>query len=239
MLATTWFINGLFRSNEATIMNVYGGRLGTGKTAFAVAVCAELYHSFESVKKRIVWLPSQFVDLSWKMVERKEKDIMMIWDDAGLHLNFMDFNDPWVVKVIKYLNVCRSNWNCIMTTSPNPLLIVAKVRYFPDCYNIKVMKVNDEEHDKKYGKHARFKLPRRATAYYQTILPDLQKRRIHTTWTDDYDAYMPDDFYAWYQPIRDEYARYALLDLKDDPTYRKSLKDLDSLTANIEAEIKA
>jgi len=233
MLASAYFIKDLARLNEATIMNVYGGRLGTGKSAYAIKTCADLYQSWEAVKKRLVFLPSQFVDLSWSMMDKGSSDYMMIWDDAGLHLNFMDFNDPWVVKVIKYLNVCRSNWNCIMTTSPNPLLIVAKVRYFPDCYNIKVMRRNDASTDTKTTKS------RIAIAYYQTILPDLKKRHIKKYWKDEYNAMMPNDFYDWYKPLRDMYAKYALKDLKDDPIYRKSLKDLESLTANIELEQKS
>jgi hypothetical protein len=42
------------------------------------------------------------------------------------------------------------------------------------------------------------------------MLPDQRKSRIHVRFNDDYNCYIPDEFYKWYLPLRDVYEELTL-----------------------------
>lgn len=202
------FVNNLFYQDECTIGVAYGGFLGTGKSAYCIKTEAEVYGSnpgfednkpdYEMVKKFLDFPPKAFVNRLLKMKRRQKMDI---WDDMGLWLFVLDWYDPFVKAVCKYLNVARTDWGFIFGNTPTPKMIAKRIQNFPEVIRVKITKVGSNE--KNPGK------PRLATAYQVWMTPDLKKTGVHKLFSDEYNAMMPDDFFEWYKPKRDYYATIA------------------------------
>lgn len=202
------FIDQLWYDDECTIGIAYGGFMGTGKSAFCIKTEAEVLGnhpghednqpSFENVKRYIDFPPKAFVDRLLKM-KRREK--MVIWDDMGLWLFALDWYDPFVKAVCKYLNVARTDWAFIFGNTPSPKMVAKRIQNFPEIVRVKIVKeASNIDHPSK---------PRIATAYQVWMTPDMKKTGVHKIFTDKYTAIMPDDFYKWYIPQRDHFATVA------------------------------
>ena len=220
MFVLTKKINDLYFDDEFQPVIVYGGTLGIGKSSYSFKATAEAYGThiengevtvtpdWRKVKEYLTFPPWDFVDKCFKMIEQNRREKVLIWDDAGLWLNSMDWNHPFVKAVIKYLNVARTNWGCIIFTTPTPNMVVKRLRGFPDRITIKIIKTGSNK--KNPNK------PRRAVAYRNWTSPDLKHTGVRKIWEDDFSALMPDDFYDWYKPIRDEYAAMAVKMMKEE-----------------------
>jgi len=204
------FIDRLFYADECTVAIVYGGYLGTGKSAYCFKGMAEALGShpgfpdnkpnYEAVKKFVVFPPRDFVERS---LSSRHKEKVICWDDMGLHLFALDWYDPFVKATTKYFNVARSDWGLILGNTPSPKMIVKRIQAFPSGVRIKIRKATSE--------WLNSKKPRIATAYRIWESPDLKKTGVTTQgmWIDKYFAMLPDSFYDWYKPIRDSYAQQA------------------------------
>lgn len=201
-------------ADECKVMLPYGP-LGIGKSAYACKVTAQVYGErqpdgnrsldWEAVKTHLVFHPRDFVEKCFKMMEEKKKDKVLIWDDAGLWLFALDFNNPFLKAVIKYLNVARTNWAALILTTPLPTWVLKKIRGFPQATVIKIIKEKEDLHSKANPK------PRRATAYINWVSPDMKKTGVKAIYDDRFNAMMPDNFYLdWYKERRDDYARQAI-----------------------------
>jgi len=216
MFELTNLINHAYYHDEFELIIIYAP-LGYGKTTYATKTLAQLYHDdWEQVKSHLVFHPKDFVELCFGMAKKNRRDKAVIWDDAGLWLFALDQFDPFVKAVIKYLNVARSNWGAIIFTTPTPTWIINKIRRFPQNYCIKVIKASSDLR--------RIQRPRIATAYKSWVAPDFKKSGVRTKFRDHFDATMPTDFYNWYKPLRDTYAKMAI-DLMS--------KNLESVLKNV------
>jgi len=200
-----------YRKGECKVFIIYGP-LGIGKSTYACKVLAELYGTkdkpnWEAVKSRIVFTPKQFVEKCEYMIAHGIRDKSLIWDDAGLALLALEFQNPWIRAVIKYLNVMRTNLASLILTTPLPTWIIKKVRGFPQCVTIKVIRaMSDEAHPKRY---------RIAKAYRFWISPDMKKSGVTRIYEDSFTALMPNDFfYQFYKPLREGYAKKAVRDMR-------------------------
>jgi len=200
-----------YRKNECKVFIVYGP-LGIGKSTYACKNLAELYAikgvpNWEAVKSRIVFTPKQFVEKCEHMIANEIRDKSLIWDDAGLALLALEFQNPWIRAVIKYLNVMRTNLASLILTTPLPTWIIKKVRGFPQCVTLKIVRVkSDETHPKRY---------RMAKAYRFWISPDMKKSGVTRIYEDFFTALMPNKFYyEFYKPLRESYARKAVRDMR-------------------------
>jgi hypothetical protein len=128
----------------------------------------------------------------------------MIWDDAGLWLYALDWNHPFIKAFGKYLNVARTDFGSIQFTAPLPTMVMKRLRDMPQVRTIKVIKRNVDNPER------RFKA-RIAKLYQMWISPDMKRSGVKQTHEDTFNAYLPDDFYGWYKPIRDYYAKMAKL----------------------------
>lgn len=232
--ATAKFIEDNYYRDEFSPFIIYGGPLGIGKSAYALKVLYELYGSWEKVKEYIVFKPEDFVDRCYEMMGRGKREKAIVWDDAGLHVSYLSYNDPFVQAVIEYLNVARTNWASIILTAPTPMMIVKKFRGFPDRYTCKIVKLgSDEKNPQK---------PRRARVYRNWTAPDLKHSGVHKCWEDDYSALLPDEFYHdWYKPLRDSYAAVAINRMKarlQKVTINKTLNEhADKLSSMMEGTV--
>lgn len=202
------FVDQLYYQDECAIAIVYGGFLGTGKSAYCIKTEAEVYgkHSghednvpdYEMVKAFLDFPPKAFVERLLKM-KRREK--MIVWDDMGLWLFVLDWYDPFVKAVCKYLNVARTDWGLILGNTPTPKMVAKRIQNFPEVVRVKITKERENiRHPKK---------PRLATGYHVWTTPDLKKTGVRKMFVDRYSAMMPNDFFKWYKPIRDHYATIA------------------------------
>lgn len=79
---------------------------------------------FESVKPWIIFKPKEFLDL---VLEVDEKERCLIWDDAGYWLFSLDWYDPFVKAVSKWIQIAGTQFACIILTTPQKSLISSKV----------------------------------------------------------------------------------------------------------------
>ena len=208
---TSDLIRKAYKKNECRVFLIYGP-LGIGKSTFASKVLAELYAvkgapNWEAVKTRIVFTPKQFVEKCEYMIENDIRDLSLIWDDAGLALLALEFQNPWIRAVIKYLNVMRTNLASLILTTPLPTWIIKKIRGFPQCVTVKIIRArSDEAHPKRY---------RIAKAYRFWISPDMKKSGVTRIYEDFFTALMPNKFYyEFYKPLRESYAKKAVRDMR-------------------------
>lgn len=197
----TDMINHAYYRDEFQLFIVYAP-LGYGKSTYAVKVLSELYNKdWEKVKDYIVFPPKDFVTKCVEMNKKGQREKAIVWDDAGLWLFALQRNDPFVQAVLKYMNVARTNWGAMILTTPTPSWVTYKMRNFPQHINVKVIKAADD-----IGRQQRLRF---AKGYRQWTAPDFKHTGVHKIFQDYYDATMPDDFYKWYKPIRDDYAKQA------------------------------
>lgn len=202
------FIDQLWYEDECTVGIAYGGFMGTGKSAFCIKSTAEVKGThpghednkpdYEKVKEFLDFPPKAFVERLLKM-KRREK--IVIWDDMGLWLFALDWYNPFVKAVCKYLNVARTDWAFIFGNTPSPKMVAKRIQNFPEVIRVKISK--EGSNIKNPSK------PRLATAYQLWITPDLKKTGVRKMFVDRYSAMMPNDFYKWYRPQRDHFATLA------------------------------
>lgn len=196
-----------FKRDECHVFIPYGP-LGIGKSSYAIKVVAEVYGSpgqpnYDAVKEHLVFHPKDFVLKCQEMMDKGEKDKVLIWDDAGLWLFALDYYHPFVKAVIKYLNVARTNWGALIFTTPLPNWVIKKIRGFPQATVLKIIKAMSD--DDRASRH------RIANAYRFWISPDMKRSGVKQIYADKYTAILPNAFYwEWYKPLRDSYARQAV-----------------------------
>jgi len=202
------FVDRLYYEDECTMGIAYGGFMGYGKSAFCIKTAAEVLGShaghednkpdYDNVKRFIDFPPKDFVE---RVLHMKRREKMIIWDDMGLWLFALDWYNPFVKAVCKYLNVARTDWGFIFGNTPSPKMVAKKIQHFPEVIRVKITKEGSNI--------ANPQKPRIATAYQVWNSPDMKKTGVRKMFVDRYSAIMPDDFYAWYRPHRDHFATKA------------------------------
>ena len=195
---------------EFKLFTIYAG-LGKGKSAYAIFVLVETLMNWYKVREREAWdmvkgficfHPEQFFA---KLRQIRDEGLHrvpgLIWDDAGLWLYALDWNDPFVKALGKYMNVARSRLASLILTTPTPQWIIKKLRGFPDAFNVSIIKPTGAPGTQWY---------REAKGYQEIVLPDMRKSRIYHRFSDFFNCYMPDEFFKWYSPLRDAYEELAL-----------------------------
>lgn len=210
---TSHLVDKAYYRDEFKLFIIYGP-LGIGKSAYALKVAHEVYDgSWDQVKAHVVFHPEDFVNRCLDMSEKGKRDKVLIWDDAGLWLFAMDFTNPFIKAILKYMNVARTNWGALILTSPTPTWVLYKMRTFPQLINIKITKKQDETQPG----NTTYRRPRIGRAYRSWVAPDLKKQGVHTIYEDEYDATLPNDVYwDWYKPLRDSYAKQAAIMMKSE-----------------------
>lgn len=208
-LKTVELIEKAHTADECKVFIPYGP-LGIGKSTYACKVVAELYAvdgkpNWEAVKDHLVFHPSEFVEKCTLLMEQDRKDKALIWDDAGLWLLALEHWSPFIRAVVKYLNVARTNWAALIFTTPLPTWVIKKVRGFPQAITLKIIKASSQPHR-----------PRIARAFRYWVTPDMRKSGVMEIYRDHFRGLMPNDFYDWYKPLRDSYARRAIAGMKEE-----------------------
>ena len=189
--------------NECQNFIVYGP-LGYGKTSYAVHILMEVYKTTDinELKKYYAHTPIEVLAMLQGFKEQKP---CIVWDDAGVWLYYMDYANPLVKHFGKNLQMIRTKVASIIFTTPNPTLILGKLRNFPQTLTLKIAKVGAKRHA----------LKRRATAYQSFLLPDLQKFRVKKIYEDDFGVMLPHDVYSYLTERRKKYVEMLEKQIED------------------------
>ena len=161
--------------------------------------------NYEEVKKWMVFPPKEFLDLVLH-VRRKQRAV--IWDDAGFWLFALDWYEPFVKSVSRYIQLAGRQFGVLILTTPNKKLISNKVlEALPDMYVCKVVKAGSDD--------VRYR-PRLAKVYERWDYPDGRKGGVKTRWKDRFNAILPDPFFEWYLPKSQKYMDIGLQLLKKE-----------------------
>jgi len=217
-----------FYQNECEVFVVHGMPEGIGKSAYVNHVLADLkgYQNcrekellqwmwkpkptadtkvWESdwgqTKTLIMYPPEEVVKRCKNMLINQERDMAFHWDDAGTWLNAMEWQDDFVIAFMEYLSLARTNWGAIILSTPVEEWVLKKLRTATGVLHIPIIKLKDN-----YSHPFR---PRRATCYKVVRYPNKLRPYWNKEFTDDFSAIMPDPFYKWYKPRRDQYAFQA------------------------------
>lgn len=217
-----------FYNDECELCVVYGMPEGVGKTGYVTHVQADVLgyrkasrsmsdwiwkykdakdrdvpkweSDYESVKPLIKYYPKDVVLSCKNMLLKGERLECMLWDDAGTWLNAMEYNNPFVVAFMEYVSLARSNWAMIILTTPVEEWILKKLKTARGLLHCEIFKTAGFSHKSR---------PRMARGYKIVKYKNRVRPYFQTEWEDSFEAMMPDDFYKWYKPLRDSYARVA------------------------------
>lgn len=212
-------LNAYYPPEEFYIFITYAP-LGYGKSTYdikaGVQVLQHVYHlteeeAWEKVKQFIVFHPTQFFQKIVEISDSKYKRVpFIIWEDMGLWLYAMDWNNPFMEAFIKYLNVARTHLASLVGSTPSPEWVLRKLRRFPSAYTIRIQKINScTSHTNKAT------WTRDAIGFKFWLHADLKHSGVRKLWSDRFDCRMPNDFFEWYKPLRDAYEDLALQLLRE------------------------
>lgn len=232
MLALTKKILDAYRNNEFITAIIYG-KYGWGKTSYESKVLSEVYcfpngtinHRLSMYKEYMKFHPINVVNY-W--FSRDIRGRAFAWDDAGYWLYALDWTDPVLKAISRYLtNLARTDWGCVMMTTPDPRWIIKKVRDMPSMITIRIAKVfadNDPSHvlredgSKLIRRDGTIFLRRHirlATAYEGWVSPSMQRSGVNKLFQDVFDVMMPNHVYTWYKPYRNKFSKLAKKSMKE------------------------
>jgi len=146
-----------------------------------------------------------------------EKHRALLWDDAGFWLFSLDWYEPFVKTVSKYIQLAGRQFGVILLTSPSKGMISNKVlEALPERYVCKIVKE---------GKDRDTYRPRLAKVYQRWDYPDGRKGGVRTRWKDHFNAILPDDYFAWYKPKSDRYLDEGLQLLRREAKHLRKKMD--------------
>jgi hypothetical protein len=232
MLEGAKFIRELYEQDEFKPILIQGDH-GFGKTSYANRVISEVY-SFKNdnhpmwkwgfFEKHLGFSPDEVLG-EW--IHKRKRDYCYHWDDAGLWLNALDFQDPFVKDVGKYMQVARTDWACILFTSINIDDIASKIRGLRNAIWVDITKDGMSYKDR-YRRTAVAYIMRRS--FKGRPWKDVQ-------WEDSFSCHVPDEFYKFYKPKREHYTDIA----KKTAARRweeKKLRDVDERIRSIQIHAK-
>lgn len=186
------------------------GDLGIGKSSHNIQTTAIAYGSYEypnweKMKERLVHKPIEFFEDCLINLAEGNKEINLVWEDAGVWLFAMEYNKPFAIAVMKYLQLSRTRYGGILFNAPEPDVVLKKVRTFPSAITVKIIKAKDDlTHPKR---------PRLAIVYSTWKTPDGKKWGVREEFAEKFNAILPDDIYKWYMPIRESYEQQAVIEM--------------------------
>ena len=220
MLTMTQEINNAFYNNEFQPY-VYYGPWGYGKSTLMIHTLSEVYGKYEGgklvevcldwnkLKNYIFFNPKDFLSLLETLSSRNQRLKCIGWDDAGFWLFQLDYADPFVKAISKFMQVCRPYLASVIFTSPEKTTITKQIRGMRQLYSTKILKSNDNKYEShKYLRHAR--------TYQNWISEDGSKHGVWKIHEDDFSCKIPDDMFAKYQEIRKSYVDYGIMLMKKE-----------------------
>jgi len=201
------------------------GDHGYGKSTYANRLISEVYSlkelgwggngkranwNIKLFKSHMGFHPNEVVK-KWKA--KRSRDHCFHWDDAGLWLHNLDFQNKFVKSAGKYMQVVRNDWACVMYTAISKEDITSKIRGLRNTIIVEITK------DGCSRTH-----PDRRTASAYIIRKGWHGREYKDyQWVETFNSHVPGTytvsrkgqvlkkvgFYGWYKPVRDRYSQMA------------------------------
>jgi len=235
-LALARLICKAYRLDDFLLVIIYGP-LRMGKSAYAMKVMGQVYEYFKGkplspdlVRDYMGFHPSEVIE---RWLELGDKRIpMYVWDDAGYWLYSLDWHDPLLKAIQKYMNVIGTDMNCLMLTTPDPTWILSKILNMPGTIRGEIMK---NRGGLSYSDAPSVVFSRYCRGYKPYRMPDLKKTGVNVLWEDDFSCRMPDDVWAYYYPLRRGYALRAKQRIVDmlNPEKKDRDKTMDELVKSL------
>jgi len=185
MLFPSNLILKLFEEDEFKVIIITGDH-GYGKSSYANQIISEV-NSIDGQRRN--WNLNIFKDslgfhpmnVTLRWLRMKNRKTVFHWDDAGLWLNAMDYQDPFVISVGKYLQVARTDWAALIFTCIDKEDVFAKLRNLRSAIVVEIVKHSDKEH------------PNRRTAFAYEFWKSRtgSKKGTNNLWQEDFNCIMP------------------------------------------------
>ena len=205
------------------ILGILHGTPRIGKSAYAVKVMGQVvdyffgediykitgstgYRRAPICQKYLGWDPTENVETWLDIFERSP---CFTWDDAGYWLFSLNWTDPLLISIQQYMNVIGTDMNTLLLTTPDPTWILSKIANMPGTLRVKIIKRRGGNSDADSIRFAR-----RAIGYKPWVSPDLKSKGVNKVLSDEFSCKLPDEFYRWYKPTREKYARVAKLAMR-------------------------
>ena len=217
-----------YRDDDFTLW-IIEGNLRVGKSSYSVKNGLSVLDYYwgdppewGSIEPFMGWHPAEVVE-KWLNVE--ERQPFFIWDDAGMWLYSLDWHNPLMVAIQKYMNVVATDYSNLILTTPNVKWILSKIVGMPGMHRVKIIKrYSTKRHD-----YESYKFSRIAIGYEPWKSPDLKSHGVYKRFYDTYSCKLPDPLYKIYQPIREEYAMLAKMEIKQQLKLRSTLGRLENM----------
>ncbi len=195
-------IKNAYHYDESLGFIVYAPR-GYGKTSWSVQVASKCIGTtrepdWEGLKRWLIFTPQEFCAMITKVYNTQ---IVLVWDDAGYWLNRLFWYDEFVKEALRYMTLQRTQFSCIIFSTPSLSLLPNKILELEDILRVRVIKLFSNSKDSSRKRLAWVKKP-----WYSD---DQTKHGVSTAYREWFSALMPDDFYNWYQPVRKKYTVFA------------------------------
>ena len=95
------------------------GRIGAGKTSFALHLAREILGDWRKVLDHVYFDVNEFMKKCYNLVRRSERMKIVILDDAGATLNSLRFREEKMMKIAEILNLSRSFVSGVIFTTPD------------------------------------------------------------------------------------------------------------------------
>jgi len=219
MLEGAKYIKKLFDDDESKAFIIQGDN-GIGKTSYANRLISEVYSEdgingnwdVSLFKNHIGFHPKHVLDI-W--IAKQERDYVFHWDDAGLWLHSLDFQDPFVKETGKYMQVVRTDWACVIFSAISKEDISSKIR---GLRNAIIIDITKDGWSKKQPNI------RTARAYIERKTWKNRPWKDYQ-WEERFDSHVPDNFYKWYKPLRDKYSDLAKARMRKKADEHPDFKD--------------
>lgn len=221
MFTSTVLINKAWNNFEMQPFIIYGP-YGFGKTSYAIKCLAEVYgeykdgvcikpcYDWEVIKSHLYFHPKDFLNKLMSMSGTKQREKIIVWDDAGFWLSSYEWHEKFISLFARYLNVVRTHFSCVMFTTPSPTCVIKRIRGMPQLISIKIWKAYSDKQSE-YSKWARM-----GQAYRWWLMPDQKKSGVKSMYQDRFSAKLPDDIYEKYMELRRDYADMAIIMMKKE-----------------------
>ncbi len=205
---TAVMIRNAYRFGQGLGFVVHGPR-GVGKTTWSVKVAARCIGTvekpdFNGVKNWLIFTPQEFCNLINKTYNTQ---IVLVWDDAGYWINRLFWYEQFVREALRYMTLQRTQFTAIIFSTPSLTLIPNKILQLEDVYRVKIIKLKSDFENSKRPRMAFVKRP-----WYSD---DLKKHGVSLDYPESFSGLMPDDFFQWYQPVRQKYVMMAAKRIQD------------------------
>lgn len=195
--------------NDSFLCVIIEGEERIGKTTLATKALnqALAYLTNKQIRENnwrnyMGWNASEVIE-QWYSKPSNKKEIGFIWDDAGMWLNALQWSDPVLIQIQRYMNIIGTDYSFFCMTTPKASWILNKINGIPGIIKVIVKRTMGEDTIGEMEESTKW--ARVGKGYKPWWSPDTKRSGVRKILEDDFSCKMPDEMYAWYKPLRERY----------------------------------